>query len=105
MDDGQAFVAAGNGIEMMQLLFVVNWDTPVKVCYSQYELSCCGILVDPTPGVVASCCNRNYRVGPERQPVLQDHFYCRGSERNLSQCSRIHGFDCGHERDVAVICS
>ena len=35
MEDGQAFVIyqPGDGTAMMQLLFVINWDTPVKVCY------------------------------------------------------------------------
>ena len=108
MEGGQAYVTPqpGDGMAMMQLLFVVNWDTPVKVCYDLHMYYHAVVhLFYPTPGAVASCCNNKYRVGPERQPVLRDLFHCQGNERNLSQCFRAYGSDCGHELDVAVVCS
>ena len=55
-------------------------------------------------GAIGSCCGR-YSSGPNAQPVFRDYFYCRGNEKNLSECSKYIGSECHHNRDVFVICS
>ena len=108
IEDGQAFVHhhPGAGIGMMQLLFAISWDIPVKVYFSLCNSLYSDYLYLFQPlGAEASCCNNRYRVGPDRQPVVRDYFHCRGNEQNLSQCPRSLGSNCGHDRDVSVICS
>ena len=106
MQNGLAFVVTilGDGLITMQLLSVVSWVIPLKVCVLSIIIIKIIVIFNFESDAVASCCGW-YGTGPDKQPFLRDYFSCEGSERNLSECSRSIGSECGHGQDVIVICS
>ena len=62
------------------------------------------LVIPKLIGASAYCCAR-YGRGPDGQLVLRDNYNCRGNEKNLSECSKSAGTECGHGGDVSVICS
>lgn len=51
----------------------------------------------------ARCCAA-FGAGHNLQAIHLDNVFCRGSERNLSECSSAARHDCGHGKDAGVIC-
>ena len=106
-EDGQQCAIATDitGTLMMQLLCVVSWDIPVQVSSLIPKfLYLYSLLLTTYAGAEAHCCAR-FGPGPNKQPVQQDIFHCRGSESNLLECDRAIGSNCAHSQDSSVICS
>ena len=68
---------------------------------TQYYSVC--MLVHHTTGAEAH--QRKFLDADISQPLVFDHFQCRGSENNLLECNRGVGRVCQHSEDVSVVCS
>ena len=108
MEDGQQCAIATDitGPLMMQLLYGISWDIQVQVfpvLVVVWYIILCIFKIDTHTGAEAPCCAR-LGPGPSRQPVQQDHFWCRGSENSLVECNQDIGSNCEHSQDLSVIC-
>ena len=102
MKDGLVY-ALHHGTMKMQLLYVENWATQVKVSL-RHVLFCSTFLLN-IAGARALCCGW-FGTGPDKQPHFRDRINCRGNERNLSMCPRSVGAHCSaNQQDVGVLCS
>ena len=100
----------GVGVVLMLVWLADNWDSVKQVHFIYlfiylfiYQLSFfLSFFLSFSIGAVAI--TSGFTNGEASQPIYNNNYGCRGSERRLIDCPKSGGVGCDHTRDAGVSC-